>query len=90
MGNVYRLVKQKKRRYEMVTITNAIPLDVAIQLCEEVREEAEKNWHTPSARWCWSCQQSAGGNPDNRGFLRVAGNRGCVLINALFAERNCE
>ena len=65
--------------------TNNIPTEIAIQLCAEIRKEAEQNWHTHAARWCWSCQQTSGGEPDQRGFLRAAGNRGCDLVNARYA-----
>ena len=62
-----------------------IPLEVAVRLCEEIRKEFEQDhWYTSAARWCWSCQQSSGGDPANRGFLMKPGNRGCILINARY------
>ena len=68
------------------TIANdAIPLETAILLCKEIRDEADRNWHTASARWCWECRQSSSGDPDMRGFLREPGNRGCILINQRYA-----
>ena len=63
-----------------------ISTDVALQLCAQIRQEAEANWHTEAARWCWACQQTTGGDPARRGFLRMPGNRGCVLVNARFAS----
>ena len=66
-------------------MTNAIPLEIAIQLCAEIRKEAEQNWHTHAARWCWSCQRSSSGDPEKRGFLRAPGNRGCDLVNARYS-----
>lgn len=64
-----------------------IPLEVAIQLCAEIRQQAEQAWQSPALRWCWSCQQSTGGDPAKRGFLRQPDNRGCILVNARYAER---
>jgi len=62
-----------------------IPLDVAIQLCQEIRTEFEEDrWHSSAARWCWSCQESTGGDPVKRGFMQKPGNRGCILINARY------
>jgi len=61
-----------------------IPLQLVEKLCEEIRIETEAHWYTESARWCWNCQKSAGGNLEKRGFLRLPGNRGCVLVNARF------
>jgi hypothetical protein len=63
-----------------------IPYEMAVRLCAEIRAEADRNWYTPAARWCWNCQKSAGGDPAKRGFLQKPGNRGCTLINARFAE----
>ena len=64
-----------------------IPLEIVIQLCEDIRLATERNWNTATARWCWSCQQSSGGNPAKRGFLRQEGNRGCILINSRYARK---
>ena len=61
-----------------------IPLQLAEKLCSQIRTENEGNWYTESARWCWNCQKSTGGNLEKRGFLRQPGNRGCVLVNARF------
>ena len=63
-----------------------IPMDVALQLCAEIRQEAEDHWYTEAARWCWACQQATGGASTKRGFLRLPTNRGCMLINARFAS----
>jgi hypothetical protein len=64
-----------------------IPLEVATQLCAEIRREFEEEmWPSSAARWCWSCQQSVGENPESRGFLRKPGNRGCILVNARYQE----
>lgn len=64
----------------------AIPYELANQLCAEIRAEADQNWHTFTARWCWGCQRESGGDPEKRGFLRAAGNRGCTLINTRYAQ----
>jgi hypothetical protein len=67
------------------TTGEAIPLQIALKLCSEIRGEADRNWHTASARWCWECRQSGGDDPDRRGFMRMPGNRGCVLINRRYS-----
>ena len=67
------------------SIENPIPLEIAIQLCAQIRQEAEHNWYTEAAHWCWSCQQATGGDPAKRGFLRAPGNRGCILVNSRYA-----
>jgi hypothetical protein len=67
-------------------LLSPIPFDTAVRLCEEIRQETEREWHTSSALWCFTCQQETGGDMSKRGFLRAEGNRGCVLVNARFAE----
>jgi len=80
----------RKEVFEMQdkAIYPPIPLEIALQLCAEVRRQAEQDWQSPVSRWCWACQQSTGGDPAKRGYLRQPGNRGCILVNARFAERN--
>ena len=66
-------------------VVNPIPLDVATQLCAEIRREFdEESWHSSAARWCWSCQQTGRDDSTNRGFLQKPGNRGCILVNARY------
>ncbi len=67
-------------------LSRPIPFETAEQLCAEIREEARRNWHTVTARWCWSCQKSAGNRSENYGFLQKPGNRGCILINNKYAQ----
>jgi len=68
------------------SVINPIPLEIAIQLCDEIREELDRIWYPAPDRWCYDCQEEAGGDPLKRGFLREPGNRGCIMINARYAE----
>ena len=63
-----------------------IPFDSAVELCAQIRADAEINWHTASAKWCFQCRQTGGEDTNNRGFLRAPGNRGCIVINRKYAE----
>jgi hypothetical protein len=63
-----------------------IPFETAVELCAQVRADAEVNWNTASAKWCYQCRQIAGNDPNHRGFLREPGNRGCIVINRKYAE----
>jgi hypothetical protein len=64
--------------------SNRIPLEIAQELCYSIRTEAEQNWHTAAARWCWSCQQANNGDLSEPGFLQADGNRGCMLVNSRY------
>lgn len=65
---------------------NPIPLKIALQLCDEIREETDRIWYPIPARWCLSCEEQAGSEPMKRGFMNKPGNRGCFLINTRYAE----
>jgi|GEM_PF-989067 len=67
-------------------VINPIPLEIAIQLCEEIRGEIDHIWYPTPARWCLHCQEQTSAGLLKRGFLRAAGNRGCLLVNARYAE----
>lgn len=65
-----------------------IPAEIARQLCSDIRAEAEKNWHTASARWCWQCRRSYEDRGRVIGYQQKPGNRGCLLVNARYAKSN--
>jgi hypothetical protein len=67
-------------------VTEPIPWETADEICADIRLEAEQNWYTAAARWCWDCQQATEGDMSQRGFMRKPGNRGCYLVNARYAE----
>ena len=67
-------------------VINPIPLEMAIQLCDEICEEMDREWYPTPNRWCYCCTEKSGGDPMKRGFLREPGNRGCTLVNARYAE----
>ena len=67
-------------------VIEPIPWEVADQLCAAIRRDAEQNWYTAAARWCWNCREEAGGDVNKRGFMREPGNRGCYRVNARFAD----
>lgn len=71
-------------------VPDAIPYEMAVMLCKEIRAEAEWEWFTAASRWCWRCREVSGGDPAHRGFLRAPGNRGCILVNARYAEMQAE
>lgn len=72
---------------EKSEIISPIPLEVAEQFCAEIRAEADRNWYTAAARWCWSCRKGKGAEePKQPGYLQKPGNRGCLLINARYAQ----
>ena len=61
----------------------AIPVQTAMAYCREVCDEKEGQ---PSFR-CRLCRALAHGSAQRMRFARKPGNRGCPLVNALYAER---
>ena len=60
---------------------DAIPRDVAVQLCNEIREENRGKWYS-FARWqCCGCTKFAKGDPDKICLSNKEGYRGCILVN---------
>jgi hypothetical protein len=41
----------------------AVPHDVALRLCKEIRQEGRRKWYTWSAWWCWGCATFTQGDP---------------------------
>jgi uncharacterized protein (DUF779 family) len=60
----------------------AIPKDVAVQLCEEIRKEKGVKLFSQ----CWGCVKFSKNDPDKMCFSGVD-NRGCKLVNKLYDKR---
>lgn len=74
-------------KMDSATVRPAIPTEIAIKLCDQIRRDNFRQWEGLAARWCWDCTRKAHGDPAQRGFSRRAGNRGCPMVNALYAQR---
>ncbi len=68
-------------------VVRAIPKDVALQLCDEIRDENRGKRYTFAGLMCWGCTRFAKGDPAK---MCVAGRpdyRGCILVNARYNRR---
>jgi hypothetical protein len=63
---------------------NAIPKDVAWQLCTEIRQEHRGKWYTATWWQCWGCTTFSKGDPAKMCFSNADGYHGCNLVNARF------
>lgn len=61
---------------------NAIPRDVALQLCEEIQQDNRGKWHRWTAWWCWGCARASKGDPAKKCFSNHPQYRGCLQVNA--------
>lgn len=67
----------------MAAMAKAIPLDVAVALCQTIRAENRIQRWTFKALWCRRCELILGGRPY---FANRADNRGCAQLNARFDD----
>lgn len=66
---------------------DAIPKDVALRLCEEIREENRGKWYRWTAWWCWGCETFCKGDPEKMCVSNRPGYRGCMQVNARYARQ---
>jgi hypothetical protein len=66
---------------------DAIPREVALQLCAEIRQENRSKWYRFANLECWGCTTFAKRNPDKMCLNSQEGCRGCNLINKRCAQR---
>jgi len=60
----------------------AIPKDVALQLCSEIRNEKKVKLFTQ----CWGCVKFSKGDPAKMCFSSRVDNRGCGIVNKRYDE----
>lgn len=59
---------------------DAIPKDVALQLCKEIQDEKGGKWFTQ----CWGCLKFSKGDPAKICVSSRLDYRGCNLVNARY------
>ena len=64
----------------------AIPKEVAWQLCAEIRQENRGKWYTFAALQCWGCMKFSKGDPAKMCLSSKPGYSGCNLINARYRK----
>lgn len=67
--------------------TRAIPRDVAMQLCSEIRAEHRGRWYTLRALRCWGCVAFCNGDFSRMCAGSRSDNRGCDLVNQRYDQQ---
>ena len=62
-------------------IAGDILREVALKLCQQVREENRGRWYSFYFWWCWGCSKFSKGNPGKLCFSSRTDNRGCCQVN---------
>lgn len=63
-------------------LSEAIPREVALQLCTEIRREKEHKWFGQ----CWGCVKFSKGDFEKMCASGKPGHRGCSLVNDRYDE----
>jgi hypothetical protein len=67
---------------------NAIPDEIALELCAEIREQNRGKWCTFAGLQCWGCSTFCKGHSEIMRFGCRPDNRACNLVNAAYDRRN--
>jgi hypothetical protein len=66
---------------------DAIPLDVGLKLCGQIRDQTRGKLIS-LARWqCWGCLSASKGDPARMCVGSRPDGRGCNLVNARYARQ---
>lgn len=68
--------------------TQAIPQDVAWQLCQETQDENRGKWVRWTAWWCWGCVKASKGDPAGMCFSNHPRYRGCSQVNTRYDRQH--
>lgn len=66
---------------------NAIPQEVAFQLCTEIRQQYRGKWYTFAGLQCMGCITASKGNPAKMCISNAPGYRGCNLVNTRYEQQ---
>ena len=63
---------------------NAIPKNVAFQLCSEIRQQYRGKWYTFAGMQCWGCTTFSRDDQTRMCLSNQPGYRGCNLVNSRY------
>ena len=63
----------------------AIPLDIALAICQEIRQANARRWYMPAAWRCWRCTHAAREGVEAR-LNSTQGHCGCTRVAAAYSQ----
>ncbi len=66
---------------------DAIPKEVALRLCTEIRQQNRGQRFNLARLQCWGCTKYAKGNPDKMCLSSREDYRGCSLVNKRYDQQ---
>jgi len=76
-----------ENRLGFYAMDKGIPKEVALQLCEEIREENSRKLFSIWKTQCFFCYRTAQGDPERLCIFAHELNRGCPQVNRRYEER---
>jgi len=67
-----------------MTTNQAIPREIALKLCEEIRTENKKKWFSFGKVQCWGCYKWSKGDVEK---MCLSSEQGCNLVNNRYKLR---
>jgi len=64
-----------------LAVSEPIPDEMAIKLCDQVCADNRGKWYTFRGLWCWGCRTFSKGDATKRCYASKDGNRGCPQMN---------
>jgi len=65
---------------------STIRRELALLICETIRQENRIKWYTLSKLRCWGCMRFSKGDLSKMCMSRQEGYRGCNLVNERYAK----
>jgi hypothetical protein len=65
---------------------HSMPKDIALQLCNEIRQLHGGKLYTFAGMQCWGCTTFSRGDPNRMCFSSQADYRGCNLVNSRYEK----
>jgi hypothetical protein len=88
MVDRHKELRHMQKRDTGATLSaEALPREVAFQLCEEIREENRGRWYRWKTWMCWGCTTFSRGDPARMCVGSQPDYRGCVQVNTRYDAR---
>lgn len=66
----------------------AIPLDVGLKLCGEIRQENQGKWLSLARLQCWGCMMASKADASKMCVASRPDGHGCNLVNGRYTQQS--
>lgn len=72
----------------MESMKTEIPEEIALQLCNEIRQQYKGKWWSLAEMQCMGCNAATKGDMTKRCISNAPGYRGCNLVNVRYDRQS--